>query len=423
MNSIVYHLFCLNDGLKRFEKTYKKIQSSGLIDHIGKIHVNCVGQNNINTSRIVSKYNKVVAHTHDYDKSEVTSVNLAKWLAEKDLGGNTLYLHSKGAANKWSQPRESYDIEQKEECIDAWVDFMEYHLIIKFKDCLEYLNQYDTCGCNKVNTNGGMFGFDWESWHYSGNFWWSRNKYLASISYSSRDHYLWSELLFLNGINAKIGKHKELARSIYQWPEILTNKLDKSTYTIPDNLYVHIPKCGGNSVMSILNDNVFTIGHDIRDSHYKYLRDYPLNDNRYVFTFTRNPWDRLVSSYFYLKTGGIIAADKADYSHYLSHYSDFKDMIINWDDMLYNQIHFKPQYEWICDKHGKLLPDHIGKVEDMQQHIDIISKRLGVQQCKLPQKNKSKHKHYTEYYDDETREIVAKKYAKDIEYFGYEFGE
>jgi hypothetical protein len=188
-----------------------------------------------------------------------------------------------------------------------------------------------------------------------------------------------------------------------------------------------MPKCGGISVKrKFRNSKKFCViyGHDTRKKSFKYLKDRVDQDfTGYIFTFTRNPWDRLVSVYFYLKNGNTTSGDKKDCNRYLAQYSSFEDMVLNWDDILFNQIHFKEQYKWVCDDNGELIPDFIGRFENLQEDFDIICDKIGIPQQQLPHKNKSKHKHYTEYYDDETKQIVAEKYAKDIEYFGYEFGE
>jgi chondroitin 4-sulfotransferase 11 len=186
-------------------------------------------------------------------------------------------------------------------------------------------------------------------------------------------------------------------------------------------VFIHIPKCGGNSITS---DHFRNFSHDLRNENFKYFKDsYERSLSKFSFTFVRNPWDRLVSSYEYLKNGGNCTLDAEDYLNLFSKYENFKEMVLNWEEVFFDQIHFKSQSDWICDNDGNIIVDFVGKFENLQQDFDIVCDRMQIPRKKLPHTNKTNHKHYTEYYDDEIREIVAKKYARDIEYFGYKFGE
>jgi hypothetical protein len=81
------------------------------------------------------------------------------------------------------------------------------------------------------------------------------------------------------------------------------------------------------------------------------------------------------------------------------------------------------QLRYLTDKNGEVLVDFIGRFENLAQDISHVFDKLGLEasQLEIPHENRSAHSHYSEMYTPETREIVRKRFRRDIEFFGYEF--
>jgi len=208
-------------------------------------------------------------------------------------------------------------------------------------------------------------------------------------------------------------------------------------------IFIHIPKCGGTSVelallknegidlknyekddLDFLNEEQkqkFRIGYDYKGitTQHRKIDEYKSDNEKkyFTFTFVRNPWERLVSEFFYIKKNKGCKCE-----NFNMRYQSFKEFIINGGMQCAWNAHNSQQIDFVLNSNKGKLTNFVGRCEDMQYDFDYVCGKIGIPKIKLPHRNPTKHKHYTEYYDDETKKIVAEKYAKDIEYFGYEFG-
>jgi hypothetical protein len=154
----------------------------------------------------------------------------------------------------------------------------------------------------------------------------------------------------------------------------------------------------------------------------------------YKFCFARNPWDRMVSAFYFKKkminilntthiSDTTRLMERKWFQDTLLGAREFSEWILKQNNSEYPASYIVPFQKPLVFENGNTLVDYIGRFENLQEDFNIICDKIGIPRQELPHKNATKHKHYTEYYDDETREIVAERYANDIEYFGYEFGE
>jgi hypothetical protein len=141
--------------------------------------------------------------------------------------------------------------------------------------------------------------------------------------------------------------------------------------------------------------------------------------NYFKFTFVRNPFERLVSLYvdkfskgksifIYNYLNGIFKPSMT--------FSEVIKIIAKIPDRLANR-HFKSQYSIIYEK-DQCLVDFTGRFENLEADFEPIRKKY--QLDPLPYFNRSPKYDYREFYTTELVELVAARYQRDIEVFGYE---
>lgn len=139
-------------------------------------------------------------------------------------------------------------------------------------------------------------------------------------------------------------------------------------------------------------------------------------DDYFKFTFVRNPWDRVVSGYFYFKNHPNPPTPYGQERKKLANENTFEWWVKNVIDSK------NSQYHGIHDGQNMLV-DYIGKTETLQQDLDIILDKLHLPRVAVQCLNNSSHKHYTEYYDIKTAICVHNIFREDVDYFGYKFGQ
>ena len=201
-------------------------------------------------------------------------------------------------------------------------------------------------------------------------------------------------------------------------------------------IFVHIPKTGGSSIENVIwplksdrtIENLWMgyvkpyynkyqtggmqhltaeqirteIGEDIFKSYYK-------------FAVVRNPWEKAVSQYVYMKR------KRKDLRQFIGmrRWTSFK----NYLQLIPKRTHVQwmKQMEFLTDGQNNVLVDKVLRFEHLESEFQKVMDHLGIHDTQLPHVNQSKRKHYTKYYDDVSIQMVADFYREDIRRLEYTF--
>ncbi|WP_455198072.1 sulfotransferase family 2 domain-containing protein [Kaarinaea lacus] len=168
-------------------------------------------------------------------------------------------------------------------------------------------------------------------------------------------------------------------------------------------------------------------------------------DDCFKFTFVRNPYDWLVSQWFfnfrfrknprffddpgqwirrrihpYRKEMGRTHKELSNVKKFTVDDIDFlfQYLAANYRSLPYRKGKF--QISYVLDAEDKMIIDYIGRFENLENDFYEIVNKIGLNDITLPKVNVSKHRSFEEYYTEESAQRVYDLWRQDFEVLGYD---
>ncbi|MDA7424236.1 sulfotransferase family 2 domain-containing protein [Thalassococcus lentus] len=204
-------------------------------------------------------------------------------------------------------------------------------------------------------------------------------------------------------------------------------------------IFVHIPKTGGTSLATALESRAMADDILIGDTPKAQKRKNRLKklnargriwkhstladidgvlspdeiSAMFCFALVRNPWDRLVSYYHWLRTQqfehpAVALSQALPFDKFLAHPNTMGSLSA-W-----------PSERYLTDIGGTLHDGLFIRLEHFASDVAPLEQHLGFA-LKMPHENRSTHGDFRSYYTDDLADLVSQLCADDIARFDYRF--
>ena len=195
-------------------------------------------------------------------------------------------------------------------------------------------------------------------------------------------------------------------------------------------LFTHISRTGGmtidNCMRRLLSDSKTIVGQ-----HAPLFAARAVLGERfaqvYKFAFVRNPWDRFVSWYALMSQAkyGDDLTHTALIDPDAKHWQGFDAFLEAWcaQRTTIAGVSRRSLCQWaqLADADDVLLTDDIGRFETYSEDAIRLLANANLSAREIQRTNASQHLHYSVYYSEFGRELIAYTFPEDVENLGYQF--